>query len=111
MIRALGHFGYFPTCMIGYLIGLETAFIMGLIFRVAQPALLYIVPCTLGERNTLPLPTATEYEFLLLQLIWNVMTTGPLLVASALKGELGDVWHGPRPVMVDPVYQEIKPNL
>eukprot|EP00958_Prasinococcus_capsulatus_P001602 scaffold140_cov565-Prasinococcus_capsulatus_cf.AAC.40 len=49
---ALRELGYFPTCTVGYLLGLEIALMMGVIFRAAQPALLYIVPLTLGALPT-----------------------------------------------------------
>eukprot|EP00638_Chattonella_subsalsa_P003841 CAMPEP_0117765326 /NCGR_PEP_ID=MMETSP0947-20121206/20037_1 /TAXON_ID=44440 /ORGANISM="Chattonella subsalsa, Strain CCMP2191" /LENGTH=237 /DNA_ID=CAMNT_0005587943 /DNA_START=375 /DNA_END=1088 /DNA_ORIENTATION=+ len=39
---------YFRACLIGYVIGLLLSGLASAIFRAAQPALLYLVPCVLG---------------------------------------------------------------
>ncbi|KAJ8600129.1 hypothetical protein CTAYLR_003461 [Chrysophaeum taylorii] len=39
---------YFPACVFGYAIGLACANLAVAVFKVGQPALLYLVPCTLG---------------------------------------------------------------
>lgn len=40
--------GYFGPALVGYFIGLCCAFAAVLIMKMGQPALLYLVPCTLG---------------------------------------------------------------
>lgn len=40
--------GYFPMCIFGYAIGLMAANIAVAYFQTGQPAMLYIVPLTLG---------------------------------------------------------------
>lgn len=39
---------YMATAMVGYVAGLLTSLVFSRAFRAAQPALLYLVPCTLG---------------------------------------------------------------
>lgn len=41
--------GYFHICVIGYALGMFTCFVVLFVFRAAQPALLYLVPGTLGS--------------------------------------------------------------
>jgi len=57
---------YFLTFVVSYCFGLMFASAAVLIFMVAQPALLYIVPCCLA----------------------------PMLTFAWLRGELNDLWHG-----------------
>jgi len=41
-------FGYFHICTTGYAVGMCICFFVLFVFKTAQPALLYLVPCTLG---------------------------------------------------------------
>jgi len=41
--------GYFPIFLLGYTVGMCTCFVVLFVFKAAQPALLYLVPCTLGS--------------------------------------------------------------
>ncbi|EPS59585.1 hypothetical protein M569_15219 [Genlisea aurea] len=43
-----GGFNYFRSALFGYAVGLVTALAAGVLTRSPQPALLYLVPCTLG---------------------------------------------------------------
>merc|ERR1719413_329971 len=61
-----GTAGYFLPAIIGYFIGLNMTIAALCIMRMGQPALLYLVPCTLG-------------------------TT---LVLATMRGELGLLWEG-----------------
>merc|ERR1711904_577664 len=38
---------YFTTCMVGYALGLALCLLVLIVFRAAQPAMLYLSPCTL----------------------------------------------------------------
>jgi hypothetical protein len=58
--------GYFHVCVAGYAAGMFTCFVVLFVFRAAQPALLYLVPGTLG----------------------TVILTG------LLRGEVVALWHG-----------------
>lgn len=58
--------GYFHVCLCGYLVGMMTCFVVLFVFKAAQPALLYLVPCTLG----------------------------PVTLLGYQHGEVGDLWHG-----------------
>jgi len=57
---------YFRISIYGYIVGLLLAVLCAQAFHAAQPALLYILPCTVG----------------------------PTLVAGALQGELTSLWNG-----------------
>jgi minor histocompatibility antigen H13 len=61
----LGQRTYFTRVMIAYVIGLATAFGANAITHLGQPALLYIVPATLGA---LVLASATRQE---LKQLWS----------------------------------------
>merc|ERR1711934_417966 len=39
---------YFTTCMVGYAMGLALCLLVLIYFKAAQPAMLYLSPCTLG---------------------------------------------------------------
>jgi len=41
--------GYFHIFVLGYTVGMCTCFVVLSVFKAAQPALLYLVPCTLGS--------------------------------------------------------------
>lgn len=70
---------YFPLCFIGYAFGLVVAFIFVMVYRVAQPALLYLVPCCLG----------------------------PVLIVGYFTNQLGILWNGiPQTTSVLPVTTE-----
>jgi len=58
--------GYFHICATGYAVGMCMCFVVLFVFRSAQPALLYLVPCTLI----------------------------PILIAGSIHGEVGALWHG-----------------
>jgi len=58
--------GYFVAGGIGYAIGLMLAMIMAYAYKVAQPALLYLVPCCLL----------------------------PIFALGFKRRELSDLWHG-----------------
>jgi len=57
----------FPLALVGYAAGLVCSFVANGVWGVAQPALLYIVPATIG----------------------------PVVVATASRGDLGELWRGP----------------
>lgn len=59
--------GIFPLALLGYAAGLVCSFVANGVFGVAQPALLYLVPATVG----------------------------PVVVATASRGDLGELWRGP----------------
>ncbi|GAB4816173.1 hypothetical protein N2152v2_003219 [Parachlorella kessleri] len=69
--------GYAGLCWLGYCAGLVLALGTGVVFQAAQPALLYLVPCTLA----------------------------PVLSRAAARGELGELWGGQR-MQVPPGKQE-----
>jgi len=58
--------GYFAPAVLGYFIGMCAAFAALFIMKIGQPALLYLVPCTLG----------------------------PTLVLACTRRELGALWQG-----------------
>jgi presenilin-like A22 family membrane protease len=58
--------GYFHLCTVGYAVGMCICFFVLFVFKAAQPALLYLVPCTLG----------------------------PVCLAGWRNGELGELWEG-----------------
>jgi len=58
--------GYFHLCTAGYAIGMCICFFVLFVFKAAQPALLYLVPCTLG----------------------------PVCLVGYQNGELGSLWEG-----------------
>jgi len=58
--------GYYWVSIFGYTVGLSITFAALVLMRLAQPALLWLVPCTLG----------------------------PLVVLSYARGELGALWKG-----------------
>jgi len=58
--------GYFMTSVIGYTVGLVVSLLCSIIYQVAQPALLYLVPCCLL----------------------------PILVMSFYRGEIHELWNG-----------------
>eukprot|EP00753_Platysulcus_tardus_P012736 PLAT3530.1.p1 GENE.PLAT3530.1~~PLAT3530.1.p1 ORF type:complete len:660 (+),score=352.48 PLAT3530.1:24-2003(+) len=60
--------GYFPAMAVGYAVGLLFAYAGVLIMHSGQPALLYLVPCTLGV----------------------------LCIMACRRGELKLLWHGPQ---------------
>jgi signal peptide peptidase-like protein 3 len=64
---------YIRYAVCGYSIGLITALAAGLLSQLPQPALLYLVPSTLG----------------------------PVACAAWAQGELGELWNGLRPVVTD----------
>lgn len=45
--RSDGNDLYFMTCMVGYAIGLALCLLVLITFKAAQPAMLYLSPCTL----------------------------------------------------------------
>eukprot|EP00128_Syssomonas_multiformis_P013935 Colp12_sorted_trinity150504_noHs@13787 len=57
---------YFLTTAIGYAIGMTITYVVLIAANAAQPALLYLVPCTLG----------------------------PIVAMARYRGELSFVWHG-----------------
>ncbi|GAB0491445.1 hypothetical protein MMPV_002699 [Pyropia vietnamensis] len=57
----------FPLALLGYTFGLVCSFVANGVFGVAQPALLYLVPATVG----------------------------PVVAATASRGDLGELWRGP----------------
>lgn len=59
--------GIFPLALLGYAAGLVCSFVANGVFGVAQPALLYLVPATIG----------------------------PVVAATASRGDLGELWRGP----------------
>ncbi|KAK6156140.1 hypothetical protein DH2020_010388 [Rehmannia glutinosa] len=59
-------FNYFWYALCGYAVGLVTALAAGILTRSPQPALLYLVPCTLG----------------------------PVIILSWMKRELTELWEG-----------------
>ncbi|KAK4403598.1 Signal peptide peptidase-like 1 [Sesamum angolense] len=59
-------FKYFWHALSGYAIGLFTALAAGILTRSPQPALLYLVPCTLG----------------------------PIIILSWMKKDLAELWEG-----------------
>ena len=49
-VIAHGHqVGYFPVFVTGYTVGIVVTFVVLFVFKAAQPALLYLVPGTLGS--------------------------------------------------------------
>jgi signal peptide peptidase-like protein 2B len=48
LLRGRTSGGYFGPCLLGYLIGASLTQVVMSTFQTAQPALIYIVPCTLG---------------------------------------------------------------
>ncbi|XP_057774354.1 signal peptide peptidase-like 1 [Salvia miltiorrhiza] len=59
-------FKYFWHALAGYAVGLFTALAAGILTRSPQPALLYLVPCTLG----------------------------PIIILSWMKKDLAELWEG-----------------
>lgn len=70
---------YFQCSLVGYFLGLLTSTISSEIFQAAQPALLYLVPFTLG----------------------------PLLLMAYLKGDLKRMWTEPFRTWTQPKYLEV----
>lgn len=70
---------YFHCSLVGYFLGLLTSTISSEMFQAAQPALLYLVPFTLG----------------------------PLLVMAYLKGDLKRMWTEPFRTWTQPRYLEV----
>jgi len=60
------HLNYFKISLVGYAIGLLCAIIAALVYGIAQPALLYLVPSTLL----------------------------PIIIFSWIRNQLGQLWHG-----------------
>lgn len=58
---------------VGYAVGMVSALAAGLLSQMAQPALLYLVPSTLGS----------------------------ILGAAWARGELAELWSGPRPIVTE----------
>ena len=69
-LELVGWKGYFPMVVVGYGVGLMMANMAVYIMQQGQPALLYLVPCTLG----------------------------PVLVKGYYRGELGELFRGPKVV-------------
>jgi signal peptide peptidase-like 3 len=67
---------YFHCSLVGYLVGLITATLSTEVFKLAQPALLYLVPFTLL----------------------------PLLIMAYLKGDLKRMWNEPFTYTSSPKY-------
>jgi len=61
-----GFGSYWAPCILGYAVGLAGANVAVRLMAMGQPALLYIVPCTLG----------------------------PTLLLAKLRGEFAGVWDG-----------------
>eukprot|EP00041_Stephanoeca_diplocostata_P009315 m.143197 g.143197 ORF g.143197 m.143197 type:complete len:376 (+) comp17691_c0_seq2:137-1264(+) len=57
---------YFVHTMTGYIVGLLIAILCSEIYAIAQPALMYLLPLTLG----------------------------PTVLLGSVQGDLGDLWHG-----------------
>jgi signal peptide peptidase-like 3 len=54
-------------------VGLVLTLSVGILSRAPQPALMYLVPCALA----------------------------PVLARASMQGELSELWHGPRPLLVN----------
>uniref|UniRef100_A0A0C9RGT6 TSA: Wollemia nobilis Ref_Wollemi_Transcript_25560_1899 transcribed RNA sequence n=1 Tax=Wollemia nobilis TaxID=56998 RepID=A0A0C9RGT6_9CONI len=68
-------FKYIWHALLGYTTGLIAALAAGVLTQSPQPALLYLVPSTLG----------------------------PVVFAAWIRNELKELWNGPRPVVTDKV--------
>ncbi|KAL7108385.1 hypothetical protein ACP275_06G109200 [Erythranthe tilingii] len=66
VVQSSKEFKYFWHALSGYAIGLFIALAAGILTRSPQPALLYLVPCTLG----------------------------PIIVLSWMKNDLAELWEG-----------------
>ena len=75
--------GYFHVCVAGYAAGMFTCFVVLFVFRAAQPALLYLVPGTLG---TVMLTGMHHIQLPHLLKDW--------CPAGLLRGEVVALWHG-----------------
>jgi len=61
---------YFTTCMIGYAMGLALCLLVLITFKAAQPAMLYLSPCTLlcvyiqaARRNEVNMLWRGDYQY------------------------------------------------
>mmetsp|Transcript_3802 Transcript_3802/g.5760 ORF Transcript_3802/g.5760 Transcript_3802/m.5760 type:complete len:370 (+) Transcript_3802:144-1253(+) len=66
-----GPIKYFPVAVVGYALGLIISLTMSLVYRMAQPALLYLVPCV-----TIPVLALGLYRKEL-KTLWSATLTSP----------------------------------
>ncbi len=65
---------YYQRTLIGYAIGMFLAMVMAFVYRIPQPALLYLVPCTV-----IPL-LVTAYQRKQMDTVWNGIGLEPDLL-------------------------------
>uniref|UniRef100_A0A3B6EPF5 PA domain-containing protein n=1 Tax=Triticum aestivum TaxID=4565 RepID=A0A3B6EPF5_WHEAT len=89
--------GYFPYVMIGYAFGLSFTYVGLYLMKSGQPALLYLVPCTLGTIANQPSPAmaptcriSSSYGLIL----WSeIGLAGTIVGLGAQRGELSQLWN------------------